>query len=32
MAAEVEELPPMGAEEAKIGEAIALISQSVTPL
>jgi hypothetical protein len=30
--AEIEELPPMGAEVAKIGESIALIAQRVTPL
>jgi hypothetical protein len=32
VAAEIEELPPMGAEEAKIGEVIALIAQRVIPL
>jgi hypothetical protein len=30
--AEIEELPPLGAEEAKIREVIALIAQRVMPL
>jgi hypothetical protein len=32
VAAEIEELPPMGAKEAKFGKSIALIAQRVTPL
>jgi hypothetical protein len=32
VADEIEELPPMGVEEAKVGEVIALIAQRVTPL
>ena len=32
MVAEIEELPPLGVEEAKIREVIALIAQRVTPL
>jgi hypothetical protein len=32
VAAEIDELPPMGAKEAKIREVITLIAQGVTPL